>query len=112
MDTARCLNVAGTPGVANGSAITVQDCQDKGIYTTGLWRMDKEGFIVNLGSTFKKQHMCIEIFATPWNETAKKEDGAKLFLDYCEVNTDQKWEMASNGMIKNVIGGQKCLSIV
>merc|ERR1719401_1555467 len=34
-----------------------------------------------------------------------------LFMDYCKVNTDQKWELTQSGYIKNVIGGRKCIDI-
>jgi len=31
-------------------------------------------------------------------------------MDYCQVNSDQKWEVTSDGFIQNVIGGRKCIA--
>merc|ERR1712151_1148993 len=32
-------------------------------------------------------------------------------MTVCEINTDQKWEITSQGFIKSVIGGRKCIDV-
>jgi len=108
--TNRCIDVPGKPGKEMWTHLTVNKCEDKGISTSGLWRKDSRGFILNSGSDVNKQSKCIEIFAEPNNATQEFADGQELWLDYCKLNSDQKWVVREDGKIKNVIGGEKCLS--
>jgi len=108
----RCIDVLGTPGKESGTHLSVTKCEDKGISTTGLWVQDPRGFIINTGSNIKSQSKCMEIFADPWNNTQLRTAGQELWLDFCKLNSDQKWVVRGDGKIKSVIGGEKCLSIM
>mmetsp|Transcript_113109 Transcript_113109/g.365387 ORF Transcript_113109/g.365387 Transcript_113109/m.365387 type:complete len:1094 (-) Transcript_113109:57-3338(-) len=115
-----CMNVQGSPGVANGLNVNVRVCQQKFVETTALWKRMPEGFLRNIGRPQMRQgsdrgsggmFRCLNVFGEPWNMTQKKADGARLFLDVCETNTDQRWQIAGDGPVKNVIGMQKCLGV-
>jgi len=122
--TGRCINVVGLPGIEDGSLIDTWACQHVGILVPGTWTLDSRGFIVNIGldedairhssraSIETSMYRCIEVWGEEWMDAGKASDGAALWLDYCKINTDQKWEITAGGFIRNVIGGQKCLSVM
>jgi len=123
-ESARCMNVEGLPGVEDGLEINMWACQHVGILTSGRWILDKRGFIINVGldaaairhshkaSIETSMYRCIEVYGEPVHDKEKLLDGARLWLDFCKINSDQKWQITEKGYIRNVIGGQKCLGVV
>uniref|UniRef100_A0A7S2N8E5 Ricin B lectin domain-containing protein n=1 Tax=Zooxanthella nutricula TaxID=1333877 RepID=A0A7S2N8E5_9DINO len=109
-NTMRCLDVEGQAATSAGSPLTMALCQDKNVIANGLWLQQGDGFIINVGSAHKNMFKCLEIFGEPWHEVQKNTSGAELWLAFCEMNTDQKWQITPQGAIVNVIGSPKCLS--
>mmetsp|Transcript_79081 Transcript_79081/g.256450 ORF Transcript_79081/g.256450 Transcript_79081/m.256450 type:complete len:1131 (-) Transcript_79081:128-3520(-) len=112
VDTERCLNVAGLPGTKDNALISITSCISTVLYSSGIWGLDARNFVVNIGHGEKSAYKCLEIFGRPFLDADKSAEGALVHLDFCKVNTDQKWEFTDEGFIRNVIGAQKCLTIV
>jgi hypothetical protein len=126
--TGLCLNVEGSPGIEDNDVVDMWACQDKGLVVPGRWLIDARGFIIMVGlqedaiwhSTdagtrpmHNDMYKCVEVRGEDHvSDKGKHVEGAELWMDYCKVNTDQKWEITESGMIRNVLGGQKCLSVI
>lgn len=109
----RCLDVAGAPGTANGALLTLYDCElsgrnPNGSQTDQRWQFLPNGLIRNALSG-----RCIDVPGAPGVT-----NGARLILYDCETSgrnpngsqTDQRWEMLSSGLIRNVLSG-KCIDV-
>jgi len=104
----RCINVSGDPGKANGTPLTLADCQFSGKTDTNnptdqKWILTSDGFIQNALSG-----KCIDVAGYPGTD-----NGAQLQIWDCELNntaTDQKWILTSDGFIKNVLSG-RCIDV-
>lgn len=108
--TARCMAVRGENGlVTDGEKIDLALCEGKNHIVNGLWKYDPRGFLFSVGGGEHHIYKCLEIFGEPWQEEQKNKTGQRLWLDFCETNTDQKWEITGDGHIQTVIGGKKCL---
>jgi len=92
----RCINVSGDPGTANGTQLTLADCQLSGKTETNnptdqKWILTNDGFIKNILSG-----RCIDVSGSPGTNS-----GTQLVLYDCEFSgqasnntpTDQKWEL-------------------
>lgn len=130
--TGRCLNVWGQPGLEDGSEIDVVRCDSEGILTPGRWAFDDQGFLINVGYVthllkrtalgtwdLGKQgkmedtiYQCVTVSGGRVYEKKLLMEGSTLHLDFCKLSSDQKWEVTEAGFIRNVIGSQKCLSVV
>jgi len=108
--TMRCIDVQGVSNMEQGSPVALGLCEDKNIISNGLWLPKEDRFIISVGAEHRQMFKCLEIFGRPWHEEDKDASGAKLWLDVCETNTDQKWEITPSGSIVNVIGSPKCLA--
>mmetsp|Transcript_84373 Transcript_84373/g.239183 ORF Transcript_84373/g.239183 Transcript_84373/m.239183 type:complete len:1065 (-) Transcript_84373:265-3459(-) len=107
----KCMDVEGKPGMLEGDALKLAQCEDRTIDTSGLWKMMPGGFIKNVGTDSQGYHQCIQVAGRSWEEDMKAASGTPLVLALCKINTDQKWQLTSDGFIRSVIGGRKCLDI-
>lgn len=105
-----CVNVQGAPGTKTGAAVNLAACEDVHVETSGLWKMMEGGFIRNVGNDWRDQHKCMEIYSAP-GENQKAADGAPINLDVCEINTDQTWELAPDGLLRSGLGARKCIDV-
>ncbi len=109
----RCLDVEGEPGVANGTALTLADCETSGRSRNGSqtdqrWEWVAGGFIRNTLSG-----KCIDVSGAPGVA-----DRARLQVWDCEMSgrnpngstTDQQWEITATGHIRNRLSG-KCIDV-
>ncbi|CAE8708569.1 unnamed protein product [Polarella glacialis] len=106
----KCVNVDGMPGTQAGKYLNLQTCEFREVDAPGLWTMMPEGFIRNRGNDWLEQQKCIRV-AGAAGSSDKMLPGVALVLDICETSTDQKWELAASGQIRNTIGGRKCLGV-
>mmetsp|Transcript_16740 Transcript_16740/g.35957 ORF Transcript_16740/g.35957 Transcript_16740/m.35957 type:complete len:1131 (-) Transcript_16740:160-3552(-) len=105
--TDRCMAVTSHSDMR----VVVRSCVHT-LKSSGIWSIDSErGFVVNLGYGQHTMYKCIDIFNS-WNSSSKLVNGTALFLNFCKLQTDQKWELTEKGFFRQVIGGQKCLSIM
>lgn len=112
-ETGYCLDVAGTSPV-QGSRVVLARCEHKTLETSGLWKLSPDGFLVNLGSDFLDRQSCVEVVGQGGTIAAmaasKLRGGAKLHLDICKFDTDQRWSF-EDGRLRNELGGRKCLQM-
>lgn len=85
--TGKCIDVSGAPGVDDGRAVQVWDCESTA-NTDQRWVL-RNGFIIN-----QLSGRCIDVSGAPGTA-----DGSKLLLWACETSgrnpngsiTDQRW---------------------
>ncbi len=104
----KCLDVAGAPGVKNGSPLTLYACEFSGKNPNGTptdqrWEVLPQGFIRNTLS-----NKCIDVPGAPGIKA-----GTPLILYDCELSgrnpngstTDQQWQFTPEGLIRHRLSG-------
>ena len=109
----RCLDVAGDPGIANGTALTLADCELSGFTRSGRttdqkWEFLPGGFIRNVLS-----NKCIDVAGAPGTANGLPLQLFNFELSGVSVNgntTDQRWEYIGAGFIRNVLSN-RCIDV-
>lgn len=102
-----CFDVVGHPG-GSGAPVVLAPCRFAGF--SGRWKHDPEGFIRNVGGDWLKAQLCLEVFGEH-DSGEKRQAGAKIHTDVCEIGTDQRWFFES-GHMKNSVGARRCMGIL
>lgn len=109
----KCIDVRGTPGVANGAQVQLWDCEYSGEVdgtpSDQYWTFTRSGFIRNAVSG-----KCLDVPGSPGTT-----NGLRLILWDCErvsgdangAPTDQRWERRPDGTIRNLLSG-KCIDVM
>jgi len=96
--------VQGNPGTAKGLQLKLWFCENKVIFTSFTWELNRQGFLINTGVDWERRNLCADV-EHPVN------DGSPLDLQICEIRTDQKWLLTPEGFIKNTLGGKLCVDV-
>ena len=109
----KCIDGEGAPATNNGASLQLWDCELDGrgpnfTLTDQKWELTAEGFLRNALSG-----RCLDVEGAPGMN-----NGARLQLWDCEYNglgpgftaTDQKWELTSEGFLRNKLSG-RCIDV-